>query len=507
MRKLCLVILLLIAMVLTACSSSDGDKIIFSKTSENYGDTGGLSLPVDVNNTTIEIVVVTDVDELSDSLVIKELSKRTGLNIKLTSILPSVADRLVQLYLSTNELPDILCEDLDVNEINRLGESGTFAPVNKYLNELPNFRKKFIESEEYNSVMDEYTSGDGNLYFIPRFEYSKEITHSFLYRADIFEKNSMNLWNDSEEFYQTLKKLKELYPDSSPYVSQSGEKIFDNWAPSFGFEFPGVYYDKVQGKWKYSATHPGFIKMLDYIKRLYEEELIDRKFLDVSSYIWDWKITGENGFVTFGELSALNKTYSAGSGNEYHLSLAPDVEGEYTTIKNNITGIGPMVTNNKNSLLSLKLLDYLLSPSGIELTTMGMVNVTYEYRETGESEYISFSKNKVLNIKDMEEKFGLFIPGLFLSVDKRSPWLKYSGNELSAIAFLNKNGYVRDERKNKILNDSDKERANTLITALDMKAYQFAKNYILGTEDTDYPEWIAEMKKQGADELYEIYNR
>ena len=52
----------------------------------------------------------------------------------------------------------------------------------------------------------------------------------------------------------------------------------------------------------------------------------------------------------------------------------------------------------------------------------------------------------------------------------------------------------------------DKDHIRSLISALDMKAYQFAKNYILGTEDTDYREWISEIKKQGADELYEIYN-
>ncbi len=501
MKKVCVIISLIFVLVLTSCAPVDKDRIIFSNTTEDYGDTGGLNLPLDINNTQLEIMAVTDVDELADSLVIKELAKRTGLNINLVSISPSVVNRQIQLYLSTNELPDILCSGIELDEINRLGKSGIFVPVNKYLNELPNFRKQFIENSEFNGVMDEYTSVDGNLYFFPRLEYQKEITHSFLMRKDIFDKNSLEIWENREEFYQTLKKLKELYPGSNPYVSQNGEKIFEDWAPSFGFEFPGMYYDKDKGIWMYSASHPGFAEMIKFIKRLYDEELIDRNFLSDSSYIWDWKITGENGFVTFGEILSVNKTH-----DEYHLSVAPDVSGEYRVFKNNLTGVGPVVTNNKNSLLSLKLLDYLLSPSGVELSTLGTVNVTYEYRENGGVEYISFSKNKALSIKELEEKFGLFIPGLYLSADKRSPWLRYEGNELSSVVFLNKNNYVKEKQKNKLLSDSDRERAYQLITALDMKAYQFAMDYISGTEDADYTEWLAEIKKQGVDELYNIYN-
>ena len=431
MKKILIITFFLITMVLTSCSVSDNQKIIFTGTDENYGDTGGLDLPLDINDTPIDIMVVTDVDELSDSLVIKELSKRTGLDINITSVLPSMADRQLQLYLSTNELPDILCGGLDINEINRLGKSGTFAPVNKYLNELPNFRKKFIENTGYNGVMDEYTSEDGNLYFFPRFEAKKEITHSFLLRQDVFLKNSLSAWNDIEGFYNTLKALKEIYPASSPYVSQSSDEIFDVWAPSFGFEFPGMFFNETDNKWQYSATYPGFIKMLEFIKKLYDEELIDKNFLNASSYVWDWKVTGENGFITYGELSSVNKTHSDDSDK---LSLSPDISGKYTVTKNNEIEIGPFVTNNKNSLLSLKLLDYLASPSGIELSTLGTVNITYEYRESGDVEYISFSKDKTLTIKKMEEKFGLFIPGLYLSVDKKSPYLQYEGNELSAVA-------------------------------------------------------------------------
>ncbi|MBE7021025.1 MAG: extracellular solute-binding protein [Ruminococcaceae bacterium] len=506
MKIKALIVFFILVIGLVSCTHSETDKIIFSHTDENYGDTGGLGLPVDINNQTVEIMAVTEVDELSDSLVIKELSKRTGLDINVISILPSMADRQLQLYLATNELPDIMCGGLQVNEINRLGKSGTFAPINRYITELPNFKRKFIEDYELNSLINKYTAGDGNLYFFPRADCQKEITHSFLFRKDIFEKNSLETWKTTDEFYLVLKRLKELYPDSAPYISHDGEKILDKWAPSFGFEFPGMYYSSQTGKWQYSATHPGFIKMLDYFKKLYDEELIDRDFFNDTSYIWDWKITGENGFVTYGELTALNKAFGPEADEKHFLALAPAPDGSYRVYKNDTIGIGPAVANNKNTLLSLKLLDYLSSPSGIELSTLGTVNVTYEYLENGEADYISFSKNKSVNIKEMEEKFGLFIPGLFLSVDKKSPWLKYKGEELSAVSFLNEGDYITERKSEISLKDEEREKANQLITALDLKSIQFAENYILGTGNTDYREWMEEIKKQGADELYNIYN-
>ena len=145
MRKIrFLICILLVIVIFSSCGFKKYENIIFNKTEENYGDTGGLNLPVDINNTEIKIMLVSDTEDLSDSLVVKELSRRTGLNVNIINVMPSDAMRQTQLFLSTNELPDIVKTTLAKDEINTLGKKGTFVSINKYLNELPNFRRIFI---------------------------------------------------------------------------------------------------------------------------------------------------------------------------------------------------------------------------------------------------------------------------------------------------------------------------------------------------------------------------
>ncbi len=502
-----LICFLLIIVIFTSCASTDYESILFNKSIEDYGDTGGLTLPFDVNNTEIKIMLVSDTEELSDSLVVKELSKRTGLNINITNVSESDASRYTQLLLSTNTLPDIMKTTLEPDEINSLGEKGIFVSVNKYLAELPNFRRIFIEDSTYSSVMDDYTANDNNLYFYPQFDYQKEVTKGFLYRKDIFDKHGLKMWQGKDEFYDTLKTLKTLYPDSTPYISESGINILDEWALSFGIDFPGMFYDFNEEKWIYSGCDPRFFEMLQFIKKLYDEKLLDKTFLNTNSTLWDWKITGQNTFITYGDLSYMEILSTRGKANnpDFDLSYAPPPGNIFKTKKSDIIGMGPTVTNNKNSLLSLKLLDYLSSRSGIELSTLGVLNKTYEYK-MGSVVYNDFNENDYIVAKDLEEKYGLFINGLTMSVDKRSPYLNYSKKEQEVLKIINnKDGFIKEYPKLKLKNE-DRQKAKEILTVLNNKAYEFARNYILQTEDKNFNEWTQDAYKSGLKELEDIYN-
>ena len=83
--------LILALFLFTSCASTDYESILFNKSIEDYGNTGGLTLPFDVNNTEIKMMFISDTEELSDSLMVKKLSKRTGLNINITNVSQSDA--------------------------------------------------------------------------------------------------------------------------------------------------------------------------------------------------------------------------------------------------------------------------------------------------------------------------------------------------------------------------------------------------------------------------------
>src|SRR5690606_35748837 len=138
---------------------------------------------------------------------------------------------------------------------------------------------------------------------------NRDVNHGFLYRKDIFDKHNIKEWTNTDEFYDALKKLKAAYPDSYPYASKTKENIFKDWAYGWGIggsEFPS-YYDEKSKTWKEVYTSNEYKSMLDFMKKLYEEGLIDPEFITDTDASWTAKMTTNNkSFVTFDWIGRLD---------------------------------------------------------------------------------------------------------------------------------------------------------------------------------------------------------
>lgn len=510
-KTLCFIVSVMLIISLCSCGSKNTSNLIYKTTSENYGDTGGISLPVDINNTTISIMLVSEISELSDKIVIKELAERTGLNINIISIPKAEMAQKTKVLLSTNELPDILSNSMELDEINSLGVRGTFVPINKYLNELPNFTRVFVENEEYSDIFDTYTASDSNLYIFPGYESQKLPENVMLYRQDIFDKNNIRMWNNSFSFYRALKELKEIFPDSVGYTTRRQKLLFDDWSLSFDIDFPGLCYDYDKNEWIYSCIDKRCMEMLDYIRKLYHEGLIDEDFLTASEASWEAEIMADDkGFITFDSVECIDDFYDRVKDKrpEFKLRYANPI-GAGAKIKAKKTVIeGPCVANNQNKLISLKLLDYLLSPSGIELMTLGVRNKTYIYDSDDNINYLGFPVDKNVTVKNLEEKFGLFVDGLYRSADKKSAFYSYSKYEQEAIdtvlienKLMNKYPYVK-------LSKAERALIGEIENNLKYKAYSFASEYILssGAGADMFEKWVNDAKALGAETILNIYN-
>ena len=431
-----IIAVLFLCLILASCGKKSSTiSLIHSDSSMNYGDTGGLELPLDTNDTRISILVSSEFSNLSDKLVIKELSERTGLDVNLIEVAPANIQEKAKVMLSSNDMPDIMNGSFGFDEINQLGAQGTFVSINKYIGELPNLKKHFVDNEENNIIFSTYTSSDNNLYVFPEFEYQRSVNHGFLYRKDIFDRNGIPAWKSTEEFYQALKKLKAVYPDSVPYASKTKTQIFSDWSVSWGIHFPGPYFDEEEQVFKCSATDPKAKQMLDFMRKLYTEELLDEEFLTCSQANWELKMTEpQKVFATFDWISRMDIFYQQvqESNPEYDLRYAYPVGPTGKVITTSKIGGGPSVTNNSKKLLSLKLLDYLLSPSGAELMTLGVQNKTFQVERDNSVKYLGFPQEKTISIGELEERYGMFISGLYRRVDKRSVYFNYSQKEQEA---------------------------------------------------------------------------
>lgn len=472
-----------------------------------YGDTGGLSLPLVNEPVTISVVVETIYPVSSDLFVIKEIEKRTGIRLDIQDWSTPIFKDKLNITLASRNIPDIITS-INRSDINTLGMNGVLAPVNEHMDILPNFRNIFVDNKENSWVLDDCTAEDGNLYFWPWYDVNRDVNHGFLFRKDIFDKHGIKEWTTTEEFYLALKQLKELYPESTPYASKTKERIFADWAFGWGLRLP-MYFDEAPALWKFAPAQTEYKQMLDFMKKLYNEGLIDPDFLTSNIGSWSEKMTKENkAFVTFDWIDRMDLFYEKAQNPEYDLRYANPV-GPVGKIKrlDKITGYGVCVASNPNKETALKFLDYTASPSGTKLLTMGVEGVTFIRDSSGKVIYPGLKGEKI-DIGVLGQKYGLFLMGLYTRIDRESIYFDLSPRLQEAQDKMLQNNHIEDRDPYLKYTREEDSIIASLYEPLNKAAEEFSAKYILNKAygENEWNEWLKHAESLGYKKLQKIYN-
>ncbi len=522
MKKIiCMVLAVVLSIgVLSGCKKEEQINTPYEYEGVNLGNTGGLSLPLDDSYTEIKVLVPTTVSDLNDKFIIGELRKITGLNVQIqTATAASITEKLKTLIASKTLMPDIAIYSGITSSMNAdLALQGAFEPVNTHLDELPNLKEYYYDNPEkygYAGITDYYSISDGNLYIFPYYNNSRNVNHGMMYRKDIFDKHNISTWNSTEEFYDVLKQLKELYPNSIPFVTKNGIKILEDLGASWGLNKFGMFYDEDTEKWSFSPTDDKFYDMLCFVKKLYDEKLLDSEFLTRTQADWTSLMTAENkAFVTWDWIDRMNmfKEQTAETVPDYNLRYAYPVgpTGKVITISPLMGGAN--VAKNDHSVLSLKLLDYLISESGAQLMSLGIEGKTFEFAEDGTVKYLGFEEQEETPAySNLEEKYGMFAQVITPRYDRRSAYyaLTEYTQEAQDIMYEKKGGGFLPLDPIFSLTDEENEVYNKYITELDTKAREFATKFILNDIEPEkaWNEWLAQAEKMGYKEIEKVYNQ
>lgn len=475
------------------------------------GDTGGLKLPIVDKPTTLSIMVVADNTNLNDSMVVKEIEKRTGVKLDVQAYSAQTYNDKLKIVVASGKLPDIF-HGLTLNEVNKMGLQGALEPINKHVNDLPNFKKLYVDNADNNWVMKSFADDKNNVYTWPIYGLQRDVNHGFLYRKDIFDKLNIKEWTNTDEFYDALKKLKEAYPQSFPYASKTKETIFADWAYGWGIggaSFP-AYYDEKAKTWKLQYTEPEYKAMLDFMKKLYNEGLLDPEFITDTDASWTAKMTTDKSFVTFDWIGRLEQFANQVKSQNpaYNLRYGNPV-GPTGNIRSlpKVDNFGIVVSNNEKKDIALKLLDYLTSPSGSSLITMGIEGETYNL-VNGKPVYPELKDTPNVDIKTLEQKYGMWVQGMYLRPDHRSVYYNFTEKEQEAQDKINK--AKKFEPADPVLKFSDEETKTIaeLRAQLLKAANEFSTKYIMKKEfgDAQWEEWKQSAQKLGAAKFIDAYN-
>ncbi|MCY9592144.1 ABC transporter substrate-binding protein [Paenibacillus chitinolyticus] len=478
----------------------------------DYGDTGGLKLPLVDEPVTLNWMLVSDNPDLSNKLIVKEIEKRTGIKLNIQAYSTANYKDKLKVVMASGKLPDVF-HGLTPAEANKLGSQGALTPINPYLDKLPNFKSLYVDNKDSSWVMKSWSDDKDNLYTWPIYNINRDVNHGFLYRKDIFDKLGIQEWNTTEEFYQTLKKLKEAYPTSYPYASKTKDYIFRDWAPGWGIggaSYPAAY-DENTKMWKLAFIQPEYKQMLDFMKKLYNEGLLDPEFITDTEASWTAKMTTNNkSFVTFDWIGRLDLFHNQvkSQNPDYNLRYGNPV-GPTGKIKqlSKIDNFGIVVSNNKNKEVALKLLDYLSSPSGAALVTMGVEGETFKM-EGGKAVYPELKDVPNVDIGVLKDRYGLWLEGMYVRADSRSVYYNFTEKEQEAQDKMVKNNKIDVLDPVLKFTDPETKKIADVLTSLQKSANEFSTKYILSKSygDAQWNEWLQTAEKMGASAYIEAYN-
>lgn len=266
-------------------------------------------------------------EEIGDGRIVwDKVAEITGVNFEWIK----VDWETLPVYLAAGdwEFDFIHYKDLDATTINDYGViGGMFADYNDYLEYMPNLQKTF---EEYPEALKAVKESNGAIYRLPSVAISATMTQIRpYYRTDILEEAGIAVPTTTEEFYQALKTLKEK--NGAPAWCPRGLKedaYFGGMLYSaFGPDVNPNFADDGTGKVVYNRTSEQYKHYLEFMNKLYEEELIDQEYLTVdNAYCLGLTQSGQTAFLGEEAHSLKDSDFADG---EFHLSVLAPFTSEY----------------------------------------------------------------------------------------------------------------------------------------------------------------------------------
>ncbi|WP_248926040.1 extracellular solute-binding protein [Paenibacillus hamazuiensis] len=283
------------AMAMTAiagCSGGGADGGTKPAVSPSQG--AGTAAPLQLN---VMIPVFKTNYPKDDGPVVTEIEKKTNTELHFEWVPNSSYTDKFNITLASGKLPHILyVGDVKNPSFVNAAKSGAFWEVGPYLKDYPNLSKA-------NPVIMNNSSIAGKNYGIYR---GRALGRNGInYRKDWLEAVGMQPPKTIDDFYNMLKAFKEKDPDKNGKDDTYGMvlvKWTGQWASGFDtiklwFGAPNKW-GVVDGKLVPEHQTPEYLEALKFMKKLYDEKLINQDFAVFDSAKWnDPIVNGQAGVI------------------------------------------------------------------------------------------------------------------------------------------------------------------------------------------------------------------
>ncbi|WP_405169116.1 extracellular solute-binding protein [Paenibacillus sp. FSL H3-0286] len=284
-KKRWLLLLLVAMMVTTVVAGCSGNESAGSNSkSEGSSNTGEEKSESPLDLTLMLPIFKTNYPK-DGSPVAAELEKQTNTKIHFEWVPnASYADKF-NITLASGKLPTIIyVGDVKASSFVNAAKSGAFWEVGPYLKDYPNL-------SQANPVILKNSAIDGKNYGIYRGRVLGR--NGMVFRKDWLEKVGLQTPQTVDDFYNMLKAFKEKDPDGNGKEDTYGMvlvKWSGQWASGFDtiklwFGTPNKWGVQ-DGKLVPEHEYPEYLEALKFMKKLYNEKLINSDFAVMDSAKW-----------------------------------------------------------------------------------------------------------------------------------------------------------------------------------------------------------------------------
>lgn len=401
MRKnLLFLSILLVSIFAIGCSSDGSGKGADDQTkevSDNFNETG-----FPIVDEPIEITMVgqkvPNQAEFNDMSSMKEYEKSTNIKVDFQTVPFNGWEEKKNILLSGGDVPDAFFKSqLSNADIVNYGGQGVLIPLNDLIEEYaPNVQAMF---EEFPEVKRTLTAPDGNIYTLPQISnyLANRIYQGWINKAWLDELG-LDVPETTDEYFEALKAFRDEDPngngkaDEIGFSSGSPTNIRKMFNGSFGVATAGANSNNFDldkdGNVRFYPIADGYKDMLEYINKLYKEDLIDPEYFMGTA---EWEANGEKGVV--GTFMAGN-SLSIGSYVDDYVAVGalegPNGDKAYNQFNPTVQQIGTFAITHKNEYPAetMRWIDHFYGEEGARLIRLGVEGITYEETEDGELEYI-----------------------------------------------------------------------------------------------------------------------
>lgn len=321
-----------------------------------------------------------DGTNIDTTIIAQKMEEHTGLEIEQTVLPKNDARQKIVLTLASGDVPDVITMG-SKSDFFKFAKQGLFEPVNDLIEDYCPVYKEKIEKR-----LREAPSLDGNIYAFVAERYYY-IVNSIFARKDILDELNLEVPKTPEEYYQVLKTIKqetELIPITFD-ASEAGHFLGGSAAIAGAFGVENITMEK-DGKLVFSYIQPEYKEFLTYMKKLYDEGLLDQEFAVNKSGAARDKFA--SGMVAMANMA----WWDAKGSDQSLLKSQPDANNIYIQPPEGPDGhygvraLNPIMQyyviprGARNKAGGAKFVNYLYTDKRMNLITHGVEGIHYEMK-------------------------------------------------------------------------------------------------------------------------------